>query len=44
MICIPQQILFGFIHMCRCRLLPTTTHVNKNRSCNYSLNAPEDER
>jgi len=29
----------GFIHVCR-RLLqwqqPTTTHVNKTRSCNYS--------
>jgi len=26
----------GFIHVCRCRLKPTTTHVNKTRSCNYS--------
>jgi hypothetical protein len=23
---------------------PTTIHVNKTRSCNYSLDAPDDER
>ena len=23
---------------------PTTTHVNKTRSCNYSLDDPDDER
>jgi hypothetical protein len=37
----------GFIHVCR-RLLPwqqpTMTHVNKTRSCNYSLDAPDDEQ
>jgi hypothetical protein len=38
----------GFTHVCRCRPLswqgPATTNVCKNRSCNYSLEAPDDER
>ena len=33
----------GFIHVCRL-LQPTTTHMNKTRSCNYSWDAPDDER
>jgi hypothetical protein len=33
----------GFIHVCQCWLQPTT-HMNKTRSCNYSLDAPDDER
>jgi hypothetical protein len=38
----------GFIHVRRCWLLPwqqpTMTHVNKTISCNYSKDAPDDER
>jgi len=29
---------------CRCRPRPATTNVSKTRSCNYSLEAPDDER
>jgi hypothetical protein len=37
---------FDFIHACRCQLLqqPTSTHMNKTRSFNYSCDAPDDER